>query len=153
MPREESFLHQMIRGAIGKEYVIKHYRRGRIFRTKFPDMTRIVATEKQRACRNKFRDAVAYAKEYISDETRKNAYKPWFRKRKRVFNQLIKDFMLREKKAKWMAERLTERLLMLAMREGVGDFLAREEKADNRLEKAKGKKAKVNVDVMEIMRE
>ena len=120
MPREESFLHQMIRGAIGKEFVIKHYRRGRIFRTKYPDMTPIVATEKQRACRNKFREAVAWAKEYISDQERKDAYKPWFRQRKRVFNQLIKDFMLKEKKAKAMAERLTDRLIWLAMRKVPG---------------------------------
>ena len=134
MPREESFLHQMIRGAIGKEYVIKHYRRGRIFRTKYPDMTRIVATEKQRACRNKFRDAVAWAKEYISDPVQKKSYKPWFRKRKRVFNQLIKDFMLRDKRARVMAERLTDRLIWLAMRAQPMDFVESEGITDLRLQ-------------------
>lgn len=39
----------MVQGAIGKKYVIKHYKHG-IVKTKYPDMTAIVASEKQRAC-------------------------------------------------------------------------------------------------------
>src|SRR5450432_3554945 len=51
---------RMVRGAIGKEFVIKHYDYG-IIKTKFPDMTKIVATSAQRKCRNLFAEAVKFA--------------------------------------------------------------------------------------------
>ena len=43
------WLLTFVRGAIGKEYVIKHYRYG-IIKTKYPDMTNIVASPGQRSC-------------------------------------------------------------------------------------------------------
>ena len=114
----------MIRGGIGKEYVIKHYKGRRIFRTKFPDMSRIVATEKQRACRNKFKEAVAYAREFISDPKRKRAYQ--LKKRIRnndVYNRVIGEYLLREKRAREAADRLAERLWRQAVEEGPSDFI------------------------------
>src|SRR5206468_12845643 len=57
---------RIVRGAIGKEFVIKHYKYG-VIRTKYPDMTRIVASMEQRKCRDLFKEAVAYAKVIISD--------------------------------------------------------------------------------------
>ena len=127
MPIETRFLYRMIRGGIGKEYVIKHYKGRRIFRTKFPDMSRIVATEKQRACRNKFKEAVAYAREFISDPKRKRAYQ--LKKRIRnndVYNRVIGEYLLREKRAREAADRLAERLWQQAIRELPGEFLSSE---------------------------
>ncbi|MEP7111244.1 MAG: hypothetical protein ABI760_24825, partial [Ferruginibacter sp.] len=68
-----SFVQRMIQGAIGKEYVIKHYRYG-IIKTKFPDMTKIIAFPGQRKCRNLFREAVAYAKSVIADKEKKKEW-------------------------------------------------------------------------------
>ena len=66
MKQELTLLHTLIRGAIGKEYVIKHYRYG-VIRTKYPDMTNIIASTRQRKCRDLFKEAVAYAKAVIAD--------------------------------------------------------------------------------------
>ena len=70
---ELSFLYKLIRGAIGKEYVIKHYSYEAI-RTKYPDMSRIIAPTKQRKCRDIFKEAVAYAKQVIADPVAKAAW-------------------------------------------------------------------------------
>ena len=87
----------MIRGAIGRSFVIKHYKFG-IFMTKFPDMTRIVASKKQRICRNLFKEAVAYAKTVIADEARKKEWQKRLKRSKRVYHAAIKEFMIKEKK-------------------------------------------------------
>ena len=63
----------LVWGAIGKEYVIKHYRYG-VIKTRYPDMTRIVASKKQRGCRNLFREAVAFAKTIIADPVKKQEW-------------------------------------------------------------------------------
>ncbi len=97
-PSNLPLLLTFIRGAIGKEYVIKHYRYG-IIKTKFPDMTKIVASEKQRNCRNLFREAVAKAKIVMADPVQKAAWKKKARKQHLLFNMIIKHFMLAEKKA------------------------------------------------------
>ena len=128
MPEEKRFLYRMIRGGIGKEYVIKHYKGRRIFRTKFPDMSRIVATEKQRACRNKFKEAVAYSREFISDPKRKRAYQ--LKKRIRnndVYNRVIGEYLLREKRAREAADLLAERLWRQAVEEVPADFMEKSE--------------------------
>lgn len=70
MKKQLPFSLTLIRGAIGKEFVIKHYKDGAV-RTRYPDMSGIVATPRQRKCRNLFKEAVAYAKEVIADAERK----------------------------------------------------------------------------------
>ena len=96
---ELDFMHQLVQGAIGKEYVIKHYCYGPI-RTKFPDMTIIIASAGQRKCRNLFKEAVAYAREIIADPERKKAWQKKLRRRNSVYYAAIKEFMLREKRKK-----------------------------------------------------
>jgi hypothetical protein len=51
-------LLSIIQGSIGKKFVVKHYKGRKIVITRFPDMSRIVASEKQRVRRNLFREAV-----------------------------------------------------------------------------------------------
>jgi hypothetical protein len=87
-----------VRGAIGKEYVIKHYRYG-IIKTKYPDMSRIVASEGQRSCRSLFRESVARAQKVMADPVQKAAWLKKVRQKHLVFNMIIKAFMLAEKKA------------------------------------------------------
>lgn len=89
---------RIVRGAIGKEFVIKHYRWG-IIKTKYPDMTRIIASAGQRSCRNLFKEAVAYAKKVMADTIQKKAWRKRVRHKHRVFNQIIKAYMLEAKKA------------------------------------------------------
>ena len=109
------FSLSMIQGAIGKEYVIKHYGNSKI-RTRFPDMSRIIASAKQRTCRNLFKKAVAYAKEVITDPVLKAAWQKRIRRSNGVYNKAVKYFMLIDKRAKERDELLTMRLIYLAMK-------------------------------------
>ena len=103
------FLHRLIRGAIGKKYVIKHYRYG-VIMTRFPDMTRIIASGKQRKCRNLFREAVAFAMSVMADPVQKEAYKKKLKVRYRLFNRLIKEYMTAAPKHR--QQRLAEGAIM-----------------------------------------
>ncbi|MEO8772320.1 MAG: hypothetical protein ABI402_19635 [Ferruginibacter sp.] len=53
MKKELPFSLMLIRRAIGKEFMIKHYKDGAV-KTKYPDMWDILATVHQRKCRNLF---------------------------------------------------------------------------------------------------
>ena len=100
MKREKiPILLTWIRGAINKEFVIKHYRYG-VVMTKFPDMTRIIASAQQRKCRNLFKEAVAYAKTVIADPVKKKEWEKKVKIKYRVFNRIIKEFMLAAKAMK-----------------------------------------------------
>ena len=107
---------RLIRGAIGKEYVIKHYSYGAI-KTKYPDMTKIIASVKQRSCRNLFQKAVAYAKEVIADPVQKAAWQKRLRRYNGVYNDAIKAFMLKDKRDKERADLLTDRLIRQAFKD------------------------------------
>ncbi|MEP7110798.1 MAG: hypothetical protein ABI760_22580 [Ferruginibacter sp.] len=105
-----SFIQRMIQGAIGKEYVIKHYRYG-IIKTKFPDMTKIIASPGQRKCRNLFREAVVYAKSVIADKEKKKEWQKRLRRRNGVYNDAVKAYMLKEKLVKERDRLLTNKLI------------------------------------------
>ena len=82
-----------IRGSVGKDYVVKHYGNKKVL-TKFPDMTRIIASKGQRECRDLFKDAVAFARTAIATPETKLLWKkrlkvPVYR----VFNAVIKLYM------------------------------------------------------------
>src|SRR2546425_6039781 len=80
------FHMRVVQGAIGKEFVIKHYGRKRVV-TKYPDMTKIIASKGQRACRDLFRDAVTFAMTIIKDKEKKLKWKKRLNaKPHRVFN-------------------------------------------------------------------
>ena len=91
-------LHTWIRGAIGHDFVIKHYRYG-VVKTKFPDMTKIIASAQQRKCRNLFKEAVDYANKVYADPVKKSEWTNKSRKKHRVFNYIIKEYMLAAKEA------------------------------------------------------
>ena len=108
-------LLQFIRGAVGKKFVIKHYRYGAI-KTKYPDMTRIIASARQRKCRDVFKEAVAYAKQVIADPVAKAAWQKRLRRRNGVYNEAVKFSMLKDKREKERAQLLTARAIRLAFR-------------------------------------
>jgi hypothetical protein len=86
-----------ISGAIGKQIVFKQYKDGQVV-TKFPDMSRIIASAHQRKCRSLFKEAVAYAKDINNDPEKKKAYKGKTRKNQTVYNAAISEYMKRVKK-------------------------------------------------------
>ena len=87
-----------ITGKVGKEFVIKHYKYG-VVKTKYPDMTKIIASTQQRKCRNLFKEAVIYAKEVYADPVRKKEWWARARNKGHVFNYIIKGYMLAAKEA------------------------------------------------------
>ncbi len=104
------FSLRMLQGAIGKRFVIKHYRYG-IIKTRYPDMGGIVASAGQRKCRDLFKEAVAYAKRVMKDP---ELVMQWQRKTgrtRRLFNAIIKDYMLMEQRAKTQQMVIANRII------------------------------------------
>jgi hypothetical protein len=87
-----------ITGKVGKDFVIKHYKYG-VVKTKFPDMTKIIASAQQRRCRNLFKEAVVYANAIYADPARKKEWWTKARNKGHVFNYIIKEYMLAAKEA------------------------------------------------------
>jgi hypothetical protein len=84
--------HQIIRGAIGKKFVIRHYAHG-IVQSKFPDMKEIIATEAQRNCRNNFKIAVSFAKAILQDPSMKRKWEHKLKVKRRLFNAILKYYL------------------------------------------------------------
>jgi hypothetical protein len=110
------FRLRIIQGAIGKTYVIKHYKWG-IIKTKYPDMTKIIASPKQRTCRNLFREAVLYARAVIADPVGKASWQKRLRRRNGVYNEAVKAYLLKDKLAKERDQLLTNRLIRNAFKD------------------------------------
>ena len=79
-----------IRGGVLKEIVFKQYK-DRTVVTKFPDMSNVVPTALQLKEKRKFADAIAFAKDIISDPVKKATYKK--RKGLSVYHSAIKNHM------------------------------------------------------------
>jgi hypothetical protein len=105
------FYYRMIRGAIGRKFVVKHYEGGRVVVTRFPDMSGIVATEKQRVRRDLFREAVVFGKWIIADEGRRLAFKNTLpRKKRRKVYQAAMQIYIREKGNKRWLRKVLENI-------------------------------------------
>ena len=92
------FVLRLLQGAIGKKYVVKHYGYGLVI-TKFPEMTHIVASTKQKIRRRLFKQAVGFAKRIYIDSKKKEAYWKKLRRPKRFYQALMKVWF-REKEEK-----------------------------------------------------
>jgi hypothetical protein len=84
---------QLIRGAIGKRFVIKHYGK-KIVMTAFPDMTQIKPSIKQQECRQQFAAAVAYAQGVINNAEQKELWQKKIKKGKSVYRAAIQEYLL-----------------------------------------------------------
>jgi len=83
---------RLIRGAIGKKFVIKQTAAGPVF-SKYPDMKKIVPSPLQVKQRALFKEAVTYVKAIISDPVQKAAWEKKLPKDKKLITQLIKKYM------------------------------------------------------------
>ena len=102
------FIYRMIRGAIGKKFVIKHYKYG-VVKTKYPDMTRIIPSEAQRIRRRLFRRAVVYAQKVYANPVLKEEQRRMLRRPKRLFQALMKDWFRQQKEKLFLNERRINR--------------------------------------------
>ena len=105
----DKFQLSMIRGAIAKSFVVKHYRGGKVVVTKYPDMKNIVASEKQKVSRRLFRKAVKYAQKVFSNPALKEEKRRVLRRPRRLFQALMKEWFQLRKEREWRAERRIER--------------------------------------------
>ena len=80
-----------VSGAIGKKYVIKQYRNKQVV-TRYPDMSRIVPTTKQKVRRRLFARAVRYAQSIYGKPELKAEWRRRLRRPKRLFQALMKQY-------------------------------------------------------------
>ena len=80
-----------VSGAIGKKYVIKQYKKGQVV-TRYPDMSRIVPTTKQKVRRRLFARAVRYAQSIYWKRELKAEWKRKLRRPRRLFQALMKQY-------------------------------------------------------------
>jgi hypothetical protein len=78
----------------GKSFIIR-IQGDDVYIRKFPDMSNVEWTPKQKKQRSLFAQAQAYAKEFLSDVTRAAQYKETLEPGKRAYNQLIAEYMIR----------------------------------------------------------
>ena len=101
------FIYRIIRGAIGKRYVIKHYRYG-VIMTKYPNMKNIIPSEAQKMRRRLFRKAVKYAQDVYANPVLKEEKRKILRRPTRLFQALIKEwFRKKAEQAFWNNRRIT----------------------------------------------
>ena len=68
-----------------------------VFIRKFPNMSNVVWTPKQKKQRSLFAEAQAYAREFLSDVARAAQYKKTLGPGKRAYNQLIAEYIIKAK--------------------------------------------------------
>ena len=121
MSRKLTLQEMMMRGGIGKSFCIKHYNRG-IIKTKFPDMTKIIASGQQRKCRNIFKEAVAYAKTEYTDPVKREKWTKRAIKKHHVINYIIKEYMLAAKEASLKRQEIATIIIRKCFTPGSGRF-------------------------------
>ena len=92
-----TFLQRWVQGAIGKKYVVKHYKGGRIVKTAYPNMKNIVPSSKQKISRRTFRKAVQFAQRIYWNPQKKVEWKKKLRKPWRLFQALMKVYYRRKR--------------------------------------------------------
>ncbi|MCU7548581.1 hypothetical protein OCK74_05605 [Chitinophagaceae bacterium LB-8] len=120
----------ILRGSIGKCFVVKHYRankkkkwKKRTIVTRYPDMSGVVASEQQRECRNLFKEAVVYAQWILSDAERKEAFRKTLprKKRKHVYQAAIRLYMNMQGDPQWLRKQLAVRGMMSTGKREIAD--------------------------------
>lgn len=109
------FLLSLIRGSIGKEFVVKKYG-SKVVVTRFPDMTRILPSLRQAERRKLFAHAVAFAQRVKSGEEQEHAKKIKTGKHQSLFQAAIKYYLIKDKREREKPLAETERLLNKALK-------------------------------------
>jgi hypothetical protein len=89
-------LLQELRGAIGKQFVIKQYAYGTVV-TAYPDMSRVKPSKLQKLKQSVFARAVAYAQSIIRDPVGKKAYAKKLKKGEQVYTAAIREYLKKHK--------------------------------------------------------
>lgn len=87
------------RATPGKSFILR-IEGDDVFIRKFPDMSHVAWTPKQKKQRSLFAEAQAYAKEFLSDVARAAQYKETLQPGQRAYNQLIAEYMTRAKQTR-----------------------------------------------------
>lgn len=79
-------------GQLGKELVVKQYGRKTVI-TRYPDMSKVKPSALQQQRRNKFAEAVAYAKAINNNAELKAAYKQKLKKGQTVYHYALREYL------------------------------------------------------------
>ena len=85
-----------MRGAIGKEFVVKQYSYGAVI-TAYPDMSGVKSSAFQKVKQGAFAKDVEYAQSIVRKKKKKKAYAKKLKKGERVYNAAIKEYMKKHK--------------------------------------------------------
>jgi hypothetical protein len=96
MARTKNLLLEGMSGTFGKQMVIKQYKYGTVV-SRVPDMTGIKPSRDQKQSRNRFKEAVAYAKSILNDAKKSAAYKKSLKKGETVYHKAIKEYLAKNK--------------------------------------------------------
>lgn len=102
-PKENTYLTYMARvqendittslsGRVGKQLIFKTYSYGTVV-TRYPDMSGVKPTMKQKKSNKLFAAAVAYAKSVIADPVRRKKYESKLPSGKTVYIAALSDYM------------------------------------------------------------
>jgi hypothetical protein len=90
----KSIILKGLSGRIGEFFVVKQYK-GKTIVSKYPDMSGVQRSRKQKKNNQKFRNAVKYAQAVMGNEQLRTKYKQKVRKGQSVFQYLIREYMMR----------------------------------------------------------
>ena len=106
------FLYRLVRGAIGKRFVVKHYRGGQVVVTRYPDMRGIVPSEEQKRRRRLFTRAVRYARKVYATPALKEERRRLLRRPRRLFQALVKEWFRTQKEKDYRRQQRLQRWQM-----------------------------------------
>lgn len=82
------------RGHIEKTIVVKQYPEDRTIITAYPDMSRVKPSKDQKVQRSLFKEAVAYAKSILADDTEKQkAQSRLYQRTGSLYHALLKEYI------------------------------------------------------------
>lgn len=87
------------RGHINKKIVVRQYSGRRTVLSAYPDMTNIKPSDNQKKQRMSFKEAQAYASQYLSDPERKAFYREKCKPGQRPHNVLISELLKKDQPA------------------------------------------------------
>ena len=92
MKSKGNIITHNLSGAINKQLVFKKYS-DKTVASKYPDMSKVVPTQKQLEAKELFAEAVAYARSVLKDPELKAAFQATLRPGTRVYGAAIKQYM------------------------------------------------------------
>jgi hypothetical protein len=97
MARMDESILKNLRGALGKQLVVKQYGDKTVV-TKYPHMRKVKPSELQKLYRARFTEAVAYAKAISRHPLQKAAYQHKVKNGQSVYHYALKEYL---EKNKW----------------------------------------------------